>query len=213
MQAQSEVHTVNPKLERIANILRLVSWVSLWLQLGLGAASVLMLIFAISGRSFNQAVTPTPGAPGVVPGVVPGVNYNQETIPGVNISIFWGVCGIIALLFTSYLAFRITRFAKRLRHPDSSLHPKKADVMKVLRIAVIAGFVGMLLTILGGGSGLGVLLSKSIAQPQGVAIYDPTRIIRSLDIFVAMASMTGITAHYVGTAAALGLFNWLHPEL
>ncbi|MFQ4141793.1 DUF3611 family protein [Chlorogloeopsis sp. ULAP02] len=209
MQAQPEVQTLNTKLERIANILRFVSWVSLWLQLGLGAASVLMLIFAISGRSFNQAITPTPG----VPGAVPGVNYNQGTTPGVNISIFWGVCGILALLFTTYLAFRITRFAKRLRNPDPTLHPKKAEVMKVLRIAVIAGFVGLLLTILGGGSGLGVLLSKSIAQPQGVAIYDPTRIIRSLDIFVAMASMTGITAHYIGTVASLGLFNWLHPEL
>ncbi|MBF2060243.1 DUF3611 family protein, partial [Fischerella thermalis] len=59
MQAQSEVYTLNPKIERIANILRLVGWVSFWLQLGLGAASALMLIFAISGRNFSQAVAPT----------------------------------------------------------------------------------------------------------------------------------------------------------
>ncbi|PMB08273.1 hypothetical protein CEN49_10415 [Fischerella thermalis CCMEE 5273] len=205
MQAQSEVYTLNPKIERIANILRLVGWVSFWLQLGLGAASALMLIFAISGRNFSQAVAPTPGVP------VP--TYTQGTTPGIGISIFWGICGILALLFTLYLAFRITRFSKRLRNPDPALHPHKAEVMKVLRVAVIAGFVGMLLTILGGGSGLGVLLSKSIAQPQGVAIYDPNRIIRSLDIFVATASMTGITAHFIGAVASLGLFNWLHPEL
>ncbi len=207
MQIPSEVNEANavhPKLQRIANILRFVGWASLWLQVGLGAASALMLIFAISGRSFSQAAAPTSGTV---------TNYTQGTTPGLSISIFWGVSGILALLFTIYLAFRITRFAKLLRHPDPRLHPQKADVMKVLRIAIIAGFVGLLLTILGGGSGLSVLLSKSIAQPQGVAIYDPTRIIRSLDIFVAMASMLGITAHYVGTVAALGLFNWLHPEL
>lgn len=40
-----------------------------------------------------------------------------------------------------------------------------------------------------------MLLSKSIAQPQGVAIYDPTRIIRALDIFVAIANMSGIAPH------------------
>jgi hypothetical protein len=205
MQTQSEVHTLNPKIERIANILRLVGWVSLWLQLGLGATSVLMLIFAISGRSFSQAVTPAPG--------LPIRTYTQSTTPGLSISIFWGICGILAILFTLYLAFRLTRFAKRLRNPNPALHPPKAEVMKILRVAVIAGFVGMLLTILGTGSSLGVLLSKSIAQPQGVAIYDPNRVIRSLDIFVAMASMSGITAHFVGTVASLGLFNWLHPEL
>ncbi len=49
--------------------------------------------------------------------------------------------------------------------------------MEVLRLAVIVGFVGMLLTILGNGATIGVLLAKSVAQPQGVAIYDPNRII------------------------------------
>lgn len=205
MQTQSEERTLNPKLERIANLLRLVGWVSLWLQLGLGAAAGLMVIFTISGRNFSQALTPpTPGV-----GVA---TYTQGTTPGIGISIFWAVCGNLALLFSIYLAFRLTRFARRLRNQNSDLHPKKAQVIQLLRIGVIAGLVGMLLFILGGGSGLGVLLLKSIAQPQGVAIYDPSRIIRSLDIFVAMANMTGIAAHFIGTTASLGLFSWLHRE-
>jgi hypothetical protein len=79
-------------------------------------------------------------------------------------------------------------------------------------LGAIAGLVGMLLTILGGGATLGVLLAKSIAQPQGVAIYDPNRIIRSLDIFVAMANMNGIAAHFIGTATSLGLLNWLYRQ-
>jgi hypothetical protein len=68
----------------------------------------------------------------------------------------------------------------------------------------------MLLTILGSGATIGVLLAKSVAQPQGVAIYDPNRIIRSLNIFVAAANTTGITAHFVGAVTALGVFNCLH---
>ncbi len=201
METQSEVNTVHPKLERIATVLRLVSWVSLWLQLALGATCFLMLLFAISGRNFSQSVAPTPGV-----GVV---NYTVGTTPGAGISIFWAVCGILALLFSIYLSFRLTRFARKLRNPNPELHPKRAEVTQLLRIGVIAGLVGMLLTILGGGSSVGVLLAKSIAQPQGVAIYDPNRIIRPLDIFVAMANMNGIAAHFIGTVASLGLVNWL----
>lgn len=205
MQTQSEVHTSNHKRETVANILRLVGWVSLWLQLGLGAACVLMVLFAVSGRSFSQTVTRASNTP--TAGIV---NSTPVPTPGSGFSIFWAACGVLALLFTIYLFFRLTRFARRLRNPNPELHPKKTEVIKLLKIAVIASLVGMLLTILGGGSSVGVLLEKSIAQPQGVAIYDPNRIIRSLDVFVAMANMTGITAHFIGTVASLTLVNWLN---
>jgi hypothetical protein len=205
MQTQSEVHRLNHKRERIANTLRLVGWVSLWLQLALGAACVLMVLFAVSGRNFSQIVTRTPNTPSA--GLV---NSTPTPTPGSGLGIFWAFCGILALLFSIYLFFRVTRFARRLHNPNPALHPKKTEVIKLLKIVVVASLVGMLLTILGGGSSVGVLLEKSIAQPQGVAIYDPNRIIRSLDIFVAMANMTGITAHFIGTVASLGLVNWLH---
>lgn len=207
MQTDAEAASLSSKLDRVATVLRLAGWLGFWIQLGLAAASGLMLVFAIGGRNFSQsapAIAPMPGA-----GIQP---VEAGTTPGLGIGVFWAVCGILALLVSIYLAFRQTRFAKRLRHPNSAIHPKRAEVLRVLRLSVIVGLVGMLLTILGGGATLGVLLSKSIAQPQGVAIYDPNRIIRSLDIFVAMANMNGIAAHFVGTVAALGLFNWLHNE-
>ncbi len=205
MESTLETNIVHPKLERIANILRFVGWSSLWVQVGFGAAAILMLLFAITGRSFNQAVTPIPG--------VPVTSYTQGTTPGSGVIIFWAICGVLVLLFSVFMAFRITRYAKRLRNPDSALHPKKAEVMQLLKIAAIAGFVGMLLTIVGTSSSFSVLLAKSITQPQGVAIYDPTRIIRPIDIFAAIANMSGIIAHFIGTSAAAGLFIWLHPEL
>jgi len=72
------------------------------------------------------------------------------------------------------------------------------------------GLIGILLTILGGGATLGVLFAKAIAQPQGMAIYDPTRMIRSIDIMVAMVNMSVIAAHFAGTVASLSVFEWLH---
>lgn len=201
MQSKIEEQIFHPDLKQIAKTLQIVGWISFWVQLGLAIAAGLMVVFAMTGRNFSQAVTRVPGV-----GVV---NAGRGTIPGIGIGIFWAICGILVLSFGVYLAFRLTRSAKRLRHPDPAIHPRKAEVLKRLRLGVMVGLVGILLTILGGGATLSVLLAKSIAQPQGVAIYDPTRIIRSLDIFVAMANMNGIAAHFAGLIASLGLFNWL----
>jgi len=197
----AEKQSLEAKLERIGNVLRLTGWVGLSLQIGFGAISVLLLMFAIAGRSFSQNTA-------VLPSV--GVNVNPGTAPGIGVGSFWAVCGILALLGGIYLAFLQTRFSKCLRHADTMKHPAKSEVMNVLRLGAIVGLVGMLLTILGGGATLGVLLSKAISQPQGVAIYDPTRMIRSIDIMVAMANMSGIAANFVGAVAFLSVFEWLH---
>lgn len=194
----------NNHLEQIATVLRIAGWSSFVIQAGLVAASSVLLLLSISGRTFNQAIVAPSGISATL------ATPTQTTTPGLGIGIFWAVCGVLVLLFGIYLAFRLIRFSKRLRNPDPVIHPKRVKVMEVLRLAVITGFVGMLMMILGSGATIGVLLAKSVAQPQGVAIYDPNRIIRSLDVFVAAANITGITAHFVGTVASLGVFNWLH---
>jgi hypothetical protein len=187
------------KLGQIGRILRLIGWTGIVTQLGLAIAAGLLLLFAIAGRNFNIAAT------------TPESNFSATT-PGLGIATFWAVCGIAVLLYTAFLSFRQLLFARRLRHANQDRHPKKSDVMQVLRLGIIAGFIGMGLSILGGGGALGVLLSKAIAQPQGVAIYDPTRIIRPLDVFVAMSNMIAITAHFLGTIASVATVSWLHRQ-
>lgn len=188
------------KLGQIGKILRLLGWTGIVTQLGLAIVAGVMLLFAIAGRSFNQAIG------------VPANEVVSTTTPGLGIGIFWAVCGIAVLLYTAFLAFRQLLFARRLRHANSERHPKKSDILQVLRLGVIAGFIGMALTILGGGATLGVLLSKAIALPQGITVYDPTRIIRPLDVFVAMSNMIGITAHFLGTIASVATINWLDRQ-
>jgi sterol desaturase/sphingolipid hydroxylase (fatty acid hydroxylase superfamily) len=162
------------------------------------------LLLAIAGRSFNQSIALPPGLPRA------DIFTTQTTTPGLGVGIFWAVCGVLALLFGSYLAFRLIRFAKRLANPNQAIRPRRTKVMQVLKLSVITGLIGILLMILGTGATIGVLLSKSVALPQGVAIYDPNRSIRSVDVFVAAANTTGITAHFVGVVASLSVFNWLH---
>lgn len=202
-----ESDSLSHKLEQIGKILRLVGWSGIVTQLGLAIVAGVTLLFAIIGRSFNQAaVTPA------IPGVPVYNNLRNATTPGLGVRIFWAVCGVLALLFTAYLAFRQLHFARRLRNPNPELHPKKSEVMKVLQIGIIAGLVGMGLTILGEGTTLGVLLSKSITIPQGAAIYAPARTIRPIDVFVAMANMIGITAHFLGTISSFATVNWLQRQ-
>lgn len=204
MQTISETSTSGYKLERFATGLQLAGWLSFWLQLGLGIVSGLILEFAIAGRSFNQAITPDSEV---------GVdNISEATASGVGIGIFWAILGVLVLLVNIYLAFRYTRFGKRLRNSNPTMQPEAITVLSVLRLGIIIGLFGMLVTIIGAGATLGVLLAKFIAQPQGVAIYDPIHAVRSIDILIAMANMGGIAAHFTGTAISFGLFNWLHRQ-
>ncbi len=192
------------KLERIGKILRITAWSSLAVQIGFGAVSVMMLLFASAGRNFSQAnIVPRTGIPGVA------VPIGQSSA-GLGVGLFWAFCGILVLLVGIYFAYRQTRLARRLRHADTMRHPSKSEVMTVLRWGAIVGVVGMLLTIIGGGTTLGVLFSKAIAQPRGVAIYNPNLTVRDIDIMVAMANMSGITAHFAGAIASASVFEWLH---
>jgi Protein of unknown function (DUF3611) len=202
MQTERETSS-NPSFEQVVTILRIAAWVSFVMQVGLAAVSSVLLLLAIAGRSFNQAIV-VPGVPRI------GVATAPATSPGLGVGIFWAVCGVLVLLFGSYLAFRLIRFAKRLDNPNPAIRPRRTKVMQVLKLSVITGSIGMLLMILGTGATIAVLLSKSVALPQGVAIYDPNRSIRSVDVFVAAANTTGITAHFVGVVASLSVFNWLH---
>lgn len=200
----SPTRALDPKVERLALALKVAGWVCFWVLLAFAIATSLILTFAISGRTFSQEVA-VQSAPGVT-------EVSQAATPGLGVGIFWAVVGVVVLLVSIYLAFRYTRFARRFRSPDPALHPHKQEVLAIFRWGIIVGLAGLVVTILGGGASIGVLLTKSIAQPQGVAIYDPSRIIRSLDVFVALANMNGITAHFISMATALGMYTWLDKQ-
>jgi len=185
----AEHTSLSPKLYGIANTIRLTGWITFWLQLGLAVVAGLTLLFASTGRGF----TDQPNA-------------------GLGIGIFWAVCGVIALLFSVYWDFRYTRIGKSLANPNPALHPSKADTTRAIRLAIIVSLVGILLTLIGAGATLSVLIAKSISQPPGVAITDPNKIIRALDVFVMVANVNGIAAHFVGAIASIWLLERVHQH-
>jgi hypothetical protein len=54
-----------------------------------------------------------------------------------------------------------------------------------------------------------VVLAKALAEPQGIAVYNRQNVIRSLDIFVVLANINMIGAHFVGGVTSLGLLEWV----
>jgi hypothetical protein len=56
------------------------------------------------------------------------------------------------------------------------------------------------------------ILAKSLAQPQGVAIYDQEKIVREMDLFLILADVNLIGAHILGSVDSLGLLNQVTKE-
>ena len=193
MEAETRIptveHTQSPKLYGIANTIRFTGWITFWIQLGLTVVTSLTLLFAFTGRAFAD-----------------------QPNPGLGVGVFWAVCGAIALLFSVYWDFRYTRIGKGLANPNPALHPSKADTTRAIRLAIIVSLVGILLSLIGAGATLSVLVAKSISQPPGVAITDPNKIIRALDVFVMVANINGIAAHFVGAIASIWLLERVHQH-
>lgn len=172
----------------MANTFRLTGWIGFWVQLVLTVVSTLILLFAaVSGGRTDRINSPNPG-----------------TGPG----LFCAVCGLLVLCFSIYWSFRYTLIGRQLKSPNPSLHPHKGNAIQAIRVGLVVNLVGMLLTLLGAEAIIGGLLAKSLVQAPGVAtVYDPSRQIQSLDIFVVQATTNIVAAQFAGIATSLWLLQ------
>jgi hypothetical protein len=177
-----------PTKQKFAAIFHIVRPISFWIQLALGAVSLLALLLAIFSRSTTVQTT-------------------TNSIMGLGV--FLGIIGILVLCFRLYWANRYRRLDKLLQSPNRELHPKKDEVIHVLQIGLIASLIGLFLAFFASEMTVVAVLSKSLALPQGVAVYRPENVIRSLDLFVVLANVNLIGVHFFGSMTSLGLLNWL----
>jgi Protein of unknown function (DUF3611) len=177
-----------PSRREFAETFRVAGRVSFWLQIALGAISGVALLFAMFSRSFSDEA---------------GSNA------GIGFSIFLAIVGLLLICFRIYWAFRYKRLARRLEAPNPAVRPRKEDIIQVLRIGAIASLVGLLIAFLGSELSVIVVLAEALAQPQGVAVYNPENVIRSLYILVILSNVNLIGAHFVGSINSLWLLNWV----
>lgn len=176
-----------PTKQRFASTFRVASRFSFWVQLAIGATSVAALLLAMFSRNLSV----------------------QTDSPATGFAIFLATGGVLLLGFRVYWAFRYRRLAKRLQAPNVEVQPGKEDIIQVLRIGLIVSLVGVLVALLASELSVVVVLAKALAEPQGLAVYNRENAIRSLDMFVVLANVNLIGAHFVGGVTSLGLLTWV----
>ncbi len=160
-------------------------WLAFLLQLLIAIVTVLLLAFATSGNE--------PGASG---------------LSGNEYSIFWAKCGIVSLFVTIIFFYFNTRYANKIKQQqDVKLHAHKKRIMNMLRFGLFSGYAGIVIAIMGVTRSIELLISKTISQPPGIAITDPTKIVRALDVFILVSNFAIVIAHFVGIIVSLWLLN------
>jgi cytochrome b561 len=167
---------------RLAGQMRLLGWTKFWIQFVLAFLSALLLQFATSGRALSAAQA------------------------GFGDAIYWSGCALALLFLTCALAYHYTRRARKIAlAPERYLGGKRGSGLWFLRAGMTFGLLGVFLSFIGVALSISLLIAKTVSQPPGIAITDPTKIIRALDVFVLLMSFILLLAHFIG----VGISVWL----
>ena len=102
------------------------------------------------------------------------------------------------------LAFLYTRAANKISlTPENYL--KNGGAFWLLGAGVGIGSIGIVVSFVGVALSIVLLIAKTVSQPPGIAITDPNKIIRALDIFALLANFNLLGAHFIATGIALWL--------
>jgi hypothetical protein len=165
----------------------LFSRFSFWIQLFFGPVSGIVLLFAMLGRNMSE----------------------QTNNAGIGFGVFLAIVGLLLLCFRRFWDFRYWLLGRLLHAENSQVNPSKEHISHTLRVGLISSLVGVLIAFFASEETLAVVLAKTLSQPQALAAYTPENVICSLDIFVTMANVNLIGAHFFGAVTSLGLLNWV----
>lgn len=187
MSQTPDTPSSSSNLRAIAQNFRLIGWISFWIQLALGVISgVILLANSLFGRNIN----------------------NASSNAGTGFGILLEVGGLVALGIGIYLAYRYTRFGNQLQSSNPTNRPRKSETVQVLRLGLWVNLAGILLTLLGAQAIVGSFTLRALSQ--GQFIFSPQAnqaIISGLDMFVVLANIQTLQAHFAGLVASLWLLN------
>ena len=167
---------------RLAGQMRLLGWIKFWIQFVIAFLSALLLQFATSGRALSAAKA------------------------GIGDALYWSGCALVLLVLTCALGYHYTRRARKIAlAPERYLGGKRGSGLWFLNAGITFGFLGVFLSFIGVALSISLLIAKTVSQPPGIAITDPTKIIRALDVFVLLMSFMLLLGHFVG----VGVSVWL----
>ena len=143
---------------------------------------------------------------GVAPAIRDVGTRAQRRQAGIGDAIYWSGCALALLFLTCALAYHYTRRARKIAlAPERYLGGKRGSGLWFLHAGMTFGFLGVFLSFIGVALSISLLIAKTVSQPPGIAITDPTKIIRALDVFVLLMSFLLLLAHFIG----VGISVWL----
>jgi hypothetical protein len=117
-----------------------------------------------------------------------------------------GWYGFFLLCPAVVLGLYYIRVSKKvISRPQSYLDHENKLAFWFLKAGLLIGLLGILISFSGIALSVSVLVAKSISHPPGLAISEPHKIIRPLDIFVLIVNFTLLIAHFVGTVITFWL--------
>ncbi|MCC3243890.1 DUF3611 family protein [Methylocystis sp. WRRC1] len=153
-----------------------------WLQLLLGVVSAVLLVFGYVGHTVSPDAS------------------------GFGDAIYWATAAIGLLALTTIFSFYYMKTAARIRNrPEHYLSHQRGMSFWFVGSGGFINVLGALASFVGVGLSVALLIGKTVSQPPGIAITDPVKIIRALDVFVLLVNFSLLFAHFVG----LGVAAWL----
>lgn len=165
----------------LAGRLRVLGWIQFWLQLAIVLASAVLLQFSTSGRAISPSAS------------------------GYGDAIYWSLYGFLLLCAADALAFFYTRAANGIVMRPDYLSGARMTAFWFLTAGLLIGLAGTVISFVGVSLSISLLIAKTVSQPPGIAITDPNKIIRALDIFVLLVNFILLLAHFIGTGVAAWL--------
>lgn len=180
-------HDIPPAAQKIATSIGRLGWVSFWVQLLAAAVIIALLVLAIIGRSLDES----------------------DRIFWVGLSIVVAIISWLTLLFAIWLALQLSRCARRLLLPYMQPTPRPQDVDRRVRVALFTSLIGLGISLFGTEISAVSLLAKTLAHPQGAAIYSPESTLRVLDVMVILIGGGLSITHFFG----LAIYVWLYSRV
>jgi hypothetical protein len=168
----------------LARRIRLMGWIGFWLDFVLAFLTAPLLAFGAVGQSISSTIW-------------------------VSDPIHWGYVGLGLLFGSLFLDFFSTSASgKLMADPGGFLGDDQPTKLWFLGAGSLINVLGSVVSFIGVGLSIALLVAKTVSQPPGIAITDPDKIVRALDIFILMANFNLLLAHFIGAGAAV----WLSTE-
>jgi len=187
MKDKPEVSTSLPlAVKRASSALQIGGQIGFWVQLVLGVVSAITLMVTSVNLVRNENSTNT------------------------AVGLFFAFTGLIALAVGIYFSYRYTQISRRLATAEPANRPKRATILRQLRIGLIINLAGLLLTLLGAEAITGIVLVKSLQQAP-LATQAKT-FVNAIDILSVQANIHVIFAHSAGTVTTIWLQDRLNQQ-